>query len=89
MACMNEQLLSEILGDAELYHESLVGSDGPWVCEALVIDTKPEPDRICVFDIRGEPCNVFFPNNFPEGEARYDKLRTELYKLNEKVLEDL
>jgi len=89
MALVNEQLLSEILGDAELYHESLDGPHGPWVWEALVIDTKVGPDRIYVSDVRGDRRNVFFPNNFPEGEARYDKLRTELYKLNESVVDEL
>lgn len=84
---MDRAILSEILGDAELYTKSQQGPNGPWTWETLVV--RRIHNRILVSDIDGVRLDEICVADIPNGDAAYSHLAERLDQLNTLVRNDL
>jgi len=84
---MEQQLLAEILGDAELYGESLAGPGGPWIYEAVVI--RRRHNTILVSDLDGGTLSEIYVDDLPNGDEAYSQLSKRLDGLNDTALTEL
>lgn len=82
-----ERVVQEILGDVDVWQESVKGPNGPWVWKTLVIQRKE--NVIHIGDIDGMTVNMIEVHDLPDGKAAAPALKAELYQAHSKVVQEL
>lgn len=83
----HDRVVTEVLGDAEVFRASKDGPNGPWPYRSLTV--KRRANLIRVWDVDGHLAATIEVADLPNGDEAHPALKDELETLNSKTLNEL